>query len=89
MITYFLFLDFEATCDDPVPIMNEIIEFPMILVKFENNKFTEIDRFHQYLTAPPTKVGGFYLIQLFDSYFWFHFFDLSFFRSLFLLILFA
>ena len=66
-----------------------------ILIEIKNT-YQNIERLEIYnlaamshLTAPPTKVGGFYLIQLFDSYFWFHFFDLSFFRLLFLLILFA
>jgi len=50
MTKYLCFLDFEATCESPEQInINEIIEFPLILTKYENNTLTEISRFHQYV----------------------------------------
>ena len=49
-IPYLCILDFEATCDDPKKIANEIIEFPSVLLKWnnKNSKFEEISRFQEY-----------------------------------------
>lgn len=55
MSLYICVLDFEATCWDDNSIENkdkskvEIIEFPSILYKLENNKLEKISEFHEYV----------------------------------------
>lgn len=55
MIKYICVLDFEATCWDETSVHNknksqvEIIEFPSILYKLENNKLEKISEFHEYV----------------------------------------
>ena len=57
MIRYICILDFEATCwnDNGIGIGNkdksqiEIIEFPSILYKLQNNKLEKIGEFHEYV----------------------------------------
>ena len=52
MIKYICVLDFEATCwDDPTIDKSkiEIIEFPSILYKLDNNKLEKISEFHEYV----------------------------------------
>lgn len=52
MIKYICVLDFEATCwDDPTINKSkiEIIEFPSILYKLENNKLEKLGEFHEYV----------------------------------------
>lgn len=55
MIRYICILDFEATCWNDNGIENkdksqiEIIEFPSILYKLQNNKLEKIGEFHEYV----------------------------------------
>ena len=55
MIRYICILDFEATCWNDNGIGNkdksqiEIIEFPSILYKLQNNKLEKIGEFHEYV----------------------------------------
>jgi inhibitor of KinA sporulation pathway (predicted exonuclease) len=52
MIRYICVLDFEETCwEDPKIDKSkiEIIEFPSILYKLENNKLEKISEFHEYV----------------------------------------
>jgi inhibitor of KinA sporulation pathway (predicted exonuclease) len=50
IIMYLCVLDFEATCDGNVKNFdNEIIEFPSILLKWENNKMSYISEFQAFV----------------------------------------
>jgi len=46
---YYCVIDFETTCWKKNNIENEIIEFPSILLKVENNEITTLGKFHQYV----------------------------------------
>ena len=52
--TYIGVLDFEATCDDNKGYGHEIIEFPTVLLKFDETKqnYVVIDEFREYCLPP-------------------------------------
>jgi inhibitor of KinA sporulation pathway (predicted exonuclease) len=48
-MVYFCVIDFETTCWKKNNIENEIIEFPSILVEYDNITSTILGNFHQYV----------------------------------------
>jgi len=45
---YICVLDFEATCDNCAKFDNEIIEFPSVLLKYEDNSYKVVSEFQRY-----------------------------------------
>lgn len=66
MASYIIILDFEANCSEDEKMKNEIIEFPSVLIKIENNRTERIAEFQLFvkpkynhkLTSFCTKLTG-------------------------------
>lgn len=48
MFDYICVLDFEATCDKVKYFMNEIIEFPSVLMKYNGTNYVPVDEFQLF-----------------------------------------
>jgi ERI1 exoribonuclease 3 len=65
---YICILDFEATCDSEISNFDksktEIIEFPSLLYKLENDKLTKISEFHEYVRPTLNPILSKFCIEL-------------------------